>query len=418
MKKALTLLFCFICYQISCHAQVADEHYYFKNLSVQNGLSQNTVNTILQDKQGFMWFGTKDGLNRYDGLSFRKFKHDDRSQRSIGNNFITALYEDEKGNIWVGTDVGLYIYYPEKDFFEHFTELSAENTKIEHTVTAISGDNQGCVWVAVESQGLFCYELEKEKLRNYTLENFSFLTTNVQTFAFDNSGTLWIGCYGDGLFYSKDRLKTLHPYRSPIDNEETYVNDVVISLAKGAYNCLYVGSLKGGVKELNLTSNKLHDLLLADENGESVFCRELLMASDNELWIGAESGLYIYNLRLGKFVHLRSSINDPYSLSDNAIYSLCKDREGGIWIGSYFGGVNYYPRFYTNFEKYYPKGTENGLHGKRVREFCQDNQGILWIGTEDGGLNRFNPKTKTFSFFMPSNAFNLSENGFSPFIDR
>ena len=115
MKKALTLLFCFICYQISCHAQVADECHYFKNLSVQNGLSQNTVNTILQDKQGFMWFGTKDGLNRYDGLSFRKFKHDDRSQRSIGNNFITALYEDEKGNIWVGTDVGLYIYYPEKD---------------------------------------------------------------------------------------------------------------------------------------------------------------------------------------------------------------------------------------------------------------------------------------------------------------
>ncbi|CDA86810.1 two-component system sensor histidine kinase/response regulator [Bacteroides sp. CAG:754] len=405
MKKALTLLLCFICYQISCHAQVADEHYYFKNLSVQNGLSQNTVNTILQDKQGFMWFGTKDGLNRYDGLSFRKFKHDDRSQRSIGNNFITALYEDEKGNIWVGTDVGLYIYYPEKDFFEHFTGLSAENTKIEHTVTAISGDNQGCVWVAVESQGLFCYELEKEKLRNYTLENFSFLTTNVQTFAFDNSGTLWIGCYGDGLFYSKDRLKTLHPYLSPVDNKETYANDVVISLVKGAYNCLYVGSLKGGVKELNLTSNKLHDLLLADENGESVFCRELLVASDNELWIGAESGLYIYNLRLGKFVHLRSSINDPYSLSDNAIYSLCKDREGGIWIGSYFGGVNYYPRFYTNFEKYYPKGTENGLHGKRVREFCQDNQGILWIGTEDGGLNRFNPKTKTFSFFTPSNAF-------------
>ena len=126
----------------------------------------------------------------------------------------------------------------------------------------------------------------------------------MQTFAFDNSGTLWIGCYGDGLFYSKDRLKTLHPYRSPIDNKETYANDVVISLAKGAYNCLYVGSLKGGVKELNLTSNKLHDLLLADENGESVFCRELLMASDNELWIGAESGLYIYNLRLGKICSL------------------------------------------------------------------------------------------------------------------
>ena len=146
-------------------------------------------------------------------------------------------------------------------------------------------------------------------------------------------------------------------------------------------------------------------MLSVDENEEPVLCRNLLVASDNELWIGAESGIYIYNLRMGKYVHLRSSINDPYSLSDNAVYSLCKDREGGIWIGSYFGGVNYYPRFYTYFEKYYPKGTDNGLHGKRVREFCQDNQGILWIGTEDGGLNRFDPKTKTFSFFTPSNAF-------------
>ena len=100
MKKVLIFLICLIGYQIGCHAQMADEHYYFKNLSVQNGLSQNTVNAILQDKQGFMWFGTKDGLNRYDGLSFRKFKHDDRTRRSIGNNFITALYEDSKGNIW------------------------------------------------------------------------------------------------------------------------------------------------------------------------------------------------------------------------------------------------------------------------------------------------------------------------------
>ena len=189
MKKALVLFIGFICYQIICHAQVMDEHYYFKNLSVQNGLSQNTVNAILQDKQGFMWFGTKDGLNRYDGLSFRKFKHDGRSQQSIGNSFITALYEDAEGNIWVGTDVGLYIYYPEHDSFRHFEELSVEDTKIEHTVTAIVGDDQGCVWIAVESQGLFCYDLEKEQLQNYTLKNFPFISTNVQSFVFDR--LLW-----------------------------------------------------------------------------------------------------------------------------------------------------------------------------------------------------------------------------------
>ena len=104
-------------------------------------------------------------------------------------------------------------------------------------------------------------------------------------------------------------------------------------------------------------------------------------------------------------MHLHGSKDDPYSLSDNAVYSLCEDRERGIWVGSYFGGVDYYPKSYTYFEKYYPKDGENTLQGKRVREFCQDNKGILWIGTEDGGLNRFDPKTKTFSFFAPSSGF-------------
>ena len=404
MKKII-ITFISLIIGILSRAQTVNEHYYFKNLSSQNGLSQNTVSAILQDSKGFMWFGTKDGLDRYDGVSFRHFKYDRNNPRSLGNNFVTSLYEDIEGNIWVGTDVGVYIYYPERDTFRHFVDLSDKNTSVERAVAMISGDNQGRVWIAAEAQNLFCYDLKTKKLCNYILTEHPLVSTNVKCLTVDNSGTIWIGFYGDGLFYSKDELKTLHPYISPIDNEETYNNDVVSEILPGAYNCLYIGSLKGGVKELNLTSNKLHDLLFEDESGESVFCRELLVASDNELWIGAESGLYIYNLRLGKYVHLRSSINDPYSLSDNAIYSLCKDREGGIWIGSYFGGINYYPRFYTNFEKYYPKGIENGLHGKRVREFCQDNQGILWIGTEDGGLNRFNPKTKTFSFFTPSNAF-------------
>lgn len=406
MIKSIFRIFLFLLGgQVVAHAQETGEHYYFKSMSVEDGLSQNTVNAILQDKLGFMWFGTKDGLNRYDGLTFSKFKHDSRNPRSIGNNFITALYEDEEGHIWVGTDVGLYVYNPETESFRHFTERSIEGAKIEYTVSAISGDDLGCVWIAVETQGMFCYDRQTETLRNYSLEKYPALSTNVESFVFDNSGTLWVGCYGDGLFYSKDRLQTLHPYRSPVDNREVYAADVVTTIVKGAYNCLYIGSLKGGVKELNLTSQKLHDLLSVDQRDEAVFCRELLVASDNELWIGAESGIYIYHLRTGKYVHLSSSAYDLYSLSDNAIYSLYKDREGGVWIGSYFGGVNHYPRLYTYFEKYYSKGIDHALQGRRVREFCRDNYGTLWIGTEDGGLNRFDPKHKSFSFFEPSRGF-------------
>lgn len=329
---------------IFCQAQSVEEHYYFKNLSIRNGLSQNTVNAILQDRKGFMWLGTKDGLNRYDGLSFRKFKHDAANPRSIGNSFITSLYEDFNGNIWVGTDAGVYIYYPEKEAFEEFDCQSLEKTRIERSVSMIAGDKHGRVWIAVEAQGMFCYDARQKLLRNYPLSEIS---SNIKCFTFDSGGTLWLGFYGDGLYYSKDNLATVHPYGSPEDGKREFEGGVITKIVQGNYNCLYIGSVKEGVSELNLTSGQVRNLLAIDESGESIFCRDLLPYSDNELWIGTESGIYIYNLRTAQFIHLRASLYDSYSLSDNAIYALYKDREEGLWIGSYFGGVDYYPRQYT-----------------------------------------------------------------------
>lgn len=401
MKNTFCVLACFFI-TIFCQAQSVEEHYYFKNLSIRNGLSQNTVNAILQDRKGFMWLGTKDGLNRYDGLSFRKFKHDAANPRSIGNSFITSLYEDFNGNIWVGTDAGVYIYYPEKEAFEEFDCQSLEKTRIERSVSMIAGDKQGRVWIAVEAQGMFCYDARQKLLRNYPLSEIS---SNIKCFTFDSGGTLWLGFYGDGLYYSKDNLATVHPYGSPEDGKREFEGGVITKIVQGNYNCLYIGSVKEGVSELNLTSGQVRNLLAIDESGESIFCRDLLSYSDNELWIGTESGIYIYNLRTAQFIHLRASLYDSYSLSDNAIYALYKDREEGLWIGSYFGGVDYYPRQYTYFAKYYPKNIANSLHGKRVREFCRADDGTLWIGTEDGGLNHFNPKTKEFHFFEPSAGF-------------
>lgn len=404
MKNVLPFLIYFLFFLVA-PVESAEEHYYFKNLSIQNGLSQNTVNAILQDRKGFMWFGTKDGLDRYDGLSFRQFKHLAGNKRSIGNNFITALYEDVEGHIWVGTDAGIYIYYPEQESFERFTCASDRNTRISRAISMISGDAEGRIWIAVESQGMFFYDIYKKHLQNFNLKGTASVSSNIRCMAFDNSGTLWIGFYGDGLYYSKDHLKTLHPYLSPDDGSKVFADYIITKIVQGAYNCLYIGSAKTGLTELNLTSGKSRRLLFADEKGEPVFCRDLIAYSDNELWVATESGIYIYNLRTSGFVHLYSSPYDAYSLSDNAIYAIYKDKEDGMWVGSYFGGVDYYPRPYTYFEKYYPKEMANSLHGKRVREFCQGNDGQLWIGTEDGGLNCFNPKTKEFRFFAPSAGF-------------
>lgn len=398
MRKRIILLLIVLILVGYTHA--IDKHYYFQNYSVRDGLSQNTVNAILQDKLGFLWFGTKDGLNRYDGLSFRQYKCNQNDKRSLGNNFITALYEDGTSQIWVGTDTGVYIYHPDKDSFEPFLLQSISGEKIWHSISTILGDDTGRVWLAVENQGIFCYDLYTRKLVNCLLSDISSISTNVQSLAFDNGKTIWIGFYGDGLYYSKDSLRTIHPYRST-NGKEVFDGEVITKMIFGTYNCLYIGSTHG-VQELNLTSGKLRTILQKNELGEDIYCRDLLMVSADELWIGTESGIYIYNVRTDQYTHLSSSMYDAFSLSDNAIYSLCKDREGGIWIGSYFGGVNYYPRPYTYFEKYYPGGDKNGMHGMRVREFCEDCRGFLWIGTEDGGLNRFDPRTQEFSFCTAS----------------
>ena len=205
LKKMLIAFICLICF-FTCYAQTIGEHYYLNSLTIRDGLSQNTVYDILQDKAGFMWFGTKDGLNRYDGSSFKIFKYDRTDEHSLGNNYILALYEDVEGNIWVGTDMGLYIYYPERDVFEPFKQLSDEGTTIDNAAAMIVGDKNGDVWITVERQGIFHYNLQTKALRNHTLKEFPFLTSNVHDeladFVKPGISTLDIDRFGEKLIRS------------------------------------------------------------------------------------------------------------------------------------------------------------------------------------------------------------------------
>lgn len=144
---------------------------------------------------------------------------------------------------------------------------------------------------------------------------------------------------------------------------------------------------KAALKSINILTRTVTDLLPDSSQTESIFVRNIYPIDKKTLWVATERGIYIYNKETREIQHLTYNPNDDYSLSDNAIYSLYKDAEGGIWIGSYFGGIDYYPTQYATFEKYYPIIGQNSLSGKVVREFCEDEDGNLWIGTEDGGLN-------------------------------
>ena len=370
---------------------------YFERIDIKDGLSQNTVNEIIQDSRGFMWFGTKDGLNRYDGMDFKVFKARPHDRSMLGNNQIRSLVEDKAGNILVGTNAGLWRYDVLHDCFSEIVITDDSGGGIPNPVLCMAMDPLGRIYVSVEAAGVYRYDPETGEITcRYSTKK------PLHTLEIDNAtGTVWMSWPGEGLFYTEDDFATVHQFLLP-DGNPVYPDDIISCILIGGYNRLYLGLENNGVVLLNKATAQMRKLPLSDG---PLFVRQILQFSAEELWIGSESGLYIYNTVTGKVSHVSGSPHDHYSLSDNAIHSMYKDRDGGVWVGTFFGGVNYLPERVPRFRKWYYTDGSNGLDAMRVKEICPDGKGCLWIGTEDAGLYHFDPSSGVFRFFEPSRDF-------------
>jgi signal transduction histidine kinase/ligand-binding sensor domain-containing protein/DNA-binding response OmpR family regulator len=337
-----------------------------------------------------MWFGTKDGLSRYDGYAFLNFRHDKEDPHSIGNNFIRSIFQGNGDELWVGTDAGVYVYHPATETFSRFELATADGILIEKEVNNIQMGSDGTIWFAVDWQGVFCYKTGERELVLYKVNTI----VNAWCIWIDHENTVWVGTNGGGLNrYNRqsDRFETISTGKD--------IGDDINCLFQDNYNDLIIGTATG-VKKLNLSAGRISPLIEpADEN--HFFVREIIRKSDQELYFGTESGVYIYHTQDHSIQRLQHDPSDPYSLSDNAVYCMYKDREGGLWIGTYFGGLNYYPPQHTPFARFYPKNSPNSILGKRIREFREDKYGGLWIGTEDAGLTYYHPATNSYRNFMP-----------------
>lgn len=370
--------------------------YLFKHIDINNGLSQNTVSSILQDRNGFIWFATKNGLNRYDGTHFRIY-YRKPSHGALGSDYINTLCETPDGDIYIGTDEGVFVYSSVTDNFRALTTKANDGVSVQNNVTALTLiDNE--LFIAANEQGLFRYNPRTRAMRHYPLRHLP----NVASVARDARGCLYIGLYGGGLMYSMDNLATLHPLNNR-HGKQMFKDEVVSRVVPTPNGTLYVGSSVSGLSIVNTATHAVIPLL---KPYGAIFVRDLLVRG-REIWAASERGLFVYNLDTKRLEHYRYEPSNPLSLSDNPLYALCMDREGSVWIGSYFGGVNYYPNLETHFEKFIPNSAGmGGLHGRRVREFEQDQNGRIWIGTEDGGLNCMDPQTGQIEFVKESEAFN------------
>lgn len=378
-------------------------NFYFKHITIENGLSQNTVLSILQDKKGFMWFGTKDGLNRFDGKSFEIFKKNPAVSNSIGNNTIWSLYEDNKSQIWVGTDKGIYIYHTDNKKFTRFEVKSNTGIMIDVPVLEIRSDKLGNIWIIAER--LYRYSPINNQLYDmYTPILKGNFYPQILSIIIDNDQNAWAGMNQYGI-----RKFNLHSKRAEnivnLSVNEKFSLTTFSKLISYKNNYLIAGTINNGLKIINKITGEINSFPYSNKETSQLFVRSLAMYSNN-IWVGTESGLYIINPENGKTDHYTQDKNDRFSLTDNVIYSMYKDREGGIWIGTYFGGINYIPKQSDNFEKYYPIDDKNTISGYRVSGICEDNDGYIWVGTEDAGLNKFNPKTKLFEHFKPNSGIN------------
>ncbi|UGU15709.1 response regulator [Sinomicrobium kalidii] len=352
--------------------------YAFKKLQVEDGLSHNSVICMLQDNRGFLWFGTKDGLNRYDGYNFKLFQHQPGDEKSIGSNFIRCLHEYHN-YIWVGTDTGLF-RYDEKT--ESFTLV--ESTK-NQPILDIQSDPEGNIWF-IAAGNLHRLDVTTGREERYKQFHTSFLTGNASGEVFVASSEALYQFVPDNNSFRKIDLAGA---------DKTGREFVITTITSGGKDSLWIGTKNRGAFLYKQREKELMGLL--DKREHPLFVRDFLRKNKDELWIASESGIYIYNLRDNTYQNFRKNYNNPYSLSDNAIYALVLDEEQGVWIGTYFGGINYYPKQFTPIQRYFPRVGENSISGNAVREIKKDRFGHLWIGTEDAGLNRFDPETGKFT---------------------
>ncbi|MDR1336434.1 MAG: hybrid sensor histidine kinase/response regulator, partial [Tannerella sp.] len=393
MKHLLTTALLSIC--LPALSQTAVEaSYFFSRISSEAGLSQVNVKCILQDSYGFLWFGTRNRLNRYDGTRMKVFDCYDPELKQ-GNNNISALYEDKNRQLWAGTDKGIYLFNPVDETFTFFSLSAPGDVRITDWVAAIQEDPDGNIWIVIPNEGVFRYCESTRTLSHYGIGNIETPNRggNPQCMCIEKNGNVWIGTNGNGVYLYNKTENTFTQYLGD-QNGQSLEGEHIYTM------CDYGEELALGIHEKKLRKLNKRKNTLSDVNAPDVHYKIIRSVSyfNDKLWAGTEAGLFIIDERENSVIQLREDPMYPCSLSDNVVESLYQDRENGLWVGTRFGGVNYLAHKSFNFECYVPLShSRKSISSRRLREMKEDRKGNIWIASEDKGLNVFNTKDQTFT---------------------
>ena len=394
----------------------------FDQISLEEGLSQSVVNAILQDRKGFLWVGTDDGLNRYNGYSFTVFKPDADNPASLSDRSITAIAEDPNGNLWIGTrQGGLNRYDPLTGNFTPFLHNNeADDTTVASNLVYSLWADQSGIWIGTDN-GLDYLEYESGKFTHYRVSDDmppadrSLSSNIIRALFMDSKGQLWIGTGSGGLNLFNPRTKSFKVYKQDKANPGSLSGNRVLSITEDSNGYIWVGTTNG-LNQFNPTRNifrrfensRYKEFSIA---GNTIYA--LHIDRSGGLWVGTNKGLDRYDPETSKFIHHQSQPGISLSLSNNQVQAIHEDSSGVLWIGTYGGGLNKYNRQQDRFAYYrHNPNDNNSLSSNFILAILAEKRDYIWIGTFDNGLNRFEPATEKFTHFEsnPGIPASLSDN--------
>ena len=392
----------------------------FEKVTLEDGFSQSVVNVILQYRKGFLWFGTDDGLNRYDGYTFTVYRPDVNAPSSLKDRTITALAEDTNGILWVGTrQGGLSSFDPATGIFTNYVHIEGDDTTIaSDQINSLSPDESG-LWIGTDN-GLDYLDFATNTFTHFRAgendsETNKLSSNNIRTLFRDSKGQLWIGTGNAGVNIYDPVNKTFNNFKYNKQNKSSLSHNRVLSIAEDKNGNMWIGTANGlnqyipdrdvfrrfensGSKPDSLAGNIVNSIMVDQAGG---------------VWIGTNRGLDRFDPINLPFVHHQNQPGVPKSLSNNQVLSVYEDASGVIWVGTFGGGLNKYNRQQDRFAYFnHNPNEENGLNSNFIMALLAEKNGYLWIGTLDSGLNRFDPTTENFVHYEnnPTDPSSLSSN--------
>lgn len=357
--------------------------YEFTHLTKDNnGLSYDGISAIMQDSRGFIWIGTYKGLNRYDGNTFKVYG---MLEMGLDSDFVYSIVEDSEGNLWIGTDKGVCMYSYRQDRFVPLRTVSSEGSVITNKVTFITVEPDGRVWMLVNDQGCFAYDIHRGELHEWPYRKIGFSGFRKMLRCVD--GDVWISRYHSNLYHADSSFREVHPVVLG-DQSDFFEDDEIEGLFYAPDGSLLVASMKRGLSEVDLVAKRVEVLLALPENS---LLQHAFLENDRNVWLSTSKGVWRYDLLTGESLCLRNDEMDMFSLSND--YTTCTfvDKDGGLWVGTKDAGVNYSGPSQNNFEKQYLADGES-LENVLVSGFAEDEAGRIWVATEEKGLLVYNPQ--------------------------